>query len=132
VIVAVRYGAVRFLLVGDAEAPEERWLLARVADGSLAADALRADVLKVAHHGSRTSSTAEFLDAVRPRVALVSVGAGNTYGLPNADVLQRLRAGGAEVLRTDDVGEIVVRTDGRTLTLNAGGEEWRVAGSRAP
>jgi competence protein ComEC len=126
VIVSVRYGAVRFLLVGDAEAPEERWLLGRVAAGDLAPDALRADVLKVAHHGSRTSSTAAFLDAVRPRLGLVSVGAGNSYQLPNDDVLRRLRDYGAEVLRTDEWGAIVVRSDGRTLTVDAGGESWRV------
>lgn len=131
VVVAVRFGAVRFLLVGDAEAAEERWLLGRVAAGALDADALRADVLKVAHHGSRTSSTAGFLGAVRPRLALVSVGAGNSYRLPNGDVLARLRGVGAEVLRTDEVGEIVVRSNGRTLTVSAGGETWPVAGSRA-
>jgi competence protein ComEC len=129
VVLSARFGAVRFLLVGDAEAPEERWLLDRVAAGALDSNELRADVLKVAHHGSRTSSTPEFLAAVHARLALVSVGAGNTYRLPNADVLQRLRAFGAEVVRTDRVGEIVVRSDGRTLTVEAGGESWSV-GSR--
>ena len=77
-VLLVRYGAVRFLLVGDAERAEEAWLLAR---DSLA---LRADVLKVGHHGSSTSTTPRFLRAVRPSVALVSVGAGNTYGHPSA------------------------------------------------
>ncbi|WP_148306346.1 DNA internalization-related competence protein ComEC/Rec2 [Gemmatirosa kalamazoonensis] len=126
VILSVRWRGVRFLLVGDAEAPEERWLVERAAADAALADALRADVLKVAHHGSRTSSTPEFLALVRPRVALVSVGAGNSYGLPNDDVLRRLALGGAEVLRTDRWGTIVVRTDGRAITVDAGGERWSV------
>ena len=126
VVVAVRWRGVRFLLVGDAEVPEEAWLVQRAATDPAVAEALRADVLKVGHHGSRTSTSSAFLDRVRPRVALVSVGAGNSYRLPNAEVLDRLGAGGAEVLRTDQWGTIVVRADGRTLTVEAGGERWNV------
>jgi competence protein ComEC len=118
-VALVEYGTVRFLLTGDAEALEERWLLERAAG-------LRADVLKVAHHGSRTSSTAAFLDAVRPRVALVSVGAGNVYRLPNDDVLDRLAAHGAQVLRTDELGVIVVRSDGRGVEVEANDARWPV------
>jgi competence protein ComEC len=120
-VAVARFGAVRFLLVGDAEAPEEQWLLAHAG-----AAALRADVLKVGHHGSRTSSTPAFLDAVRPRVALVSVGAANDYGHPSAEVMSALAARGADVLRTDRLGPVVVRTDGRSLTITAGGETWSV------
>ena len=116
-VALVEFGTVRFLLTGDAEAPEERWLLERGAS-------LRADVLKVAHHGSRTSSTAPFLDAVRPRLALVSVGAGNVYRLPNDDVLDRLVARGAQVLRTDELGAIVVRSDGRHIEVEANDAQW--------
>jgi competence protein ComEC len=124
-IALVRYGDVRFLLVGDAEASEESWLIAH------AADELHADVLKVGHHGSRTSSTAAFLDAVRPRVALISVGAGNTYGHPSAEVVHELRRRGAAVMRTDEVGTTVVRTDGRALSVETGGGEarWIVRGA---
>jgi competence protein ComEC len=118
VVVRARYGAVRFLLVGDAEREEEQWLLAR---DSLA---LRAEVLKVGHHGSSTSTTARFLRAVRPTIALVSVGAGNTYGHPSAQVLASLAAQGATVLRTDRQGSIVVRTDGISLEIQAQGERW--------
>lgn len=117
-VALVRYGAVRFLLVGDAERGEEEWLLAHESDE------LRADVLKVGHHGSSTSSTAAFIDAVRPRVAVVSVGAGNSYGHPSPDVLARLAAAGAEVLRTDVAGSIVVRTDGTSITIDAGEMQW--------
>lgn len=120
-VAVVQYGAVRFLLTGDAEAPEEAWLLAHDS-----AD-LHADVLKVGHHGSSTSSSAGFLDAVRPRVALVSVGAGNSYGHPSADVMRDLAARGATVLRTDQLGTIVVRTDGRTLRIIAAGRDWLIA-----
>jgi competence protein ComEC len=85
---------------------------------------LRADVLKVAHHGSATSSTPDFLDAVRPRVALVSVGAANSYGHPSAEVIRSLLERGAQVLRTDQLGTVVVRTNGRSLTVTGAGEQW--------
>jgi competence protein ComEC len=117
-VALIEYGTVRFLLTGDAERQEESWMLQRYA-----AD-LRADVLKVGHHGSSTSSTPEFLDAVRPRVALVSVGAANSYGHPSPTVIRSLVARGTQVLRTDQLGTLVVRTDGRSLTVSAGGEQW--------
>jgi competence protein ComEC len=88
------------LLCGDIELAAQSALLASGVD-------LRADVLKVPHHGSRYSVPA-FLDAVRPRVALVSVGAGNPYGHPSTGVLDHLAAGGASVLRTDRSGDIAV------------------------
>ena len=120
-VVRVRYGSVRMLLMGDAERGEESWLLEH------RRSALQADVLKVGHHGSRTSSTQAFVDAVAPRVALVSVGAANLYGHPNADVMQRLSALGATVLRTDQLGTIVIHTDGVTLSVEAAGHRWPVA-----
>jgi competence protein ComEC len=104
-VVRVRYGRVRVLLTGDAEAPEEAWLLAR---GS---GALAADVLKVAHHGSATSTTDDFLDAVRPSLALISAGRHNRYNHPSPRVLAALAARGIRVARTDRDGTVVVRTD---------------------
>jgi competence protein ComEC len=127
-VALVRLGAVRFLLVGDAERAEEEWLLANNADG----EGLRADVLKVGHHGSSTSSSAVFLDAVRPRLALVSVGAGNTYGHPSVEVLRALAAHGAQVLRTDHDGTIVVRTDGARVFVDANGDTWELPRSSRP
>ncbi|MDF1503823.1 MBL fold metallo-hydrolase, partial [Roseisolibacter sp. H3M3-2] len=124
VVLGVRVGRVRFLLVGDAERPEEEWLLARAARDPGVAEWLRADVLKVGHHGSATSSGAAFVAAVRPRLAVVSVGAGNTYGHPSAAVLRRLGDAGARVVRTDESGAVVVRTDGVMVTVEAGGERW--------
>ncbi len=104
-VVRVRFGAFRALLTGDAEAPEEAWLLARDRV------ALRADVLKVAHHGSATSTTEAWLDAVSPAVALVSVGARNLYHHPSPGVIAALATHGVRVARTDLLGSIVVRTD---------------------
>jgi competence protein ComEC len=117
-VALVEYGHVRFLMTGDAESGEEDWMLRRDAAG------LHADVLKVGHHGSSTSTSGPFLEAVRPRVALISVGAANTYGHPSKSVVHSLVASGAQVLRTDHLGTVVVRTDGRILTIEAGGERW--------
>ena len=97
-----------------------------------AAERLHADVLKVGHHGSSTSSTPAFLDAVRPRLALISVGAGNTYGHPNTGVLAALAARGAQVLRTDLTGTVVVRTDGTHIYVETHGDSWQLSPSSTP
>jgi competence protein ComEC len=120
-VALVRYGVVRFLLVGDAERGEEDWLLAQHPND------LHADVLKVGHHGSSTSSSAAFLAAVSPRLAVISVGALNKYGHPSGDVIQALHRVGAEVLRTDEAGTIVIRTDGVHIEVEAKGEKWELA-----
>ncbi|PYO04537.1 MAG: DNA internalization-related competence protein ComEC/Rec2, partial [Gemmatimonadetes bacterium] len=119
-IALVRYGMVRFLLVGDAERAEEDWLLAKHRGD------LRAQVLKVGHHGSSTSSSDAFLDAVHPEVAVISVGAGNKYGHPSNDVLYALSRAGAEVLRTDQAGTVIVRTDGIHIEVEAKGDRWEL------
>ncbi len=119
-IALVEYGENRFLLVGDAEEPEEDWLIDHSRDD------LHADVLKVGHHGSSTSSSDRFLAAVNPSLAVISVGAGNLYGHPSTDVLAALARVGARVLRTDKVGTIVVHTDGHHITYEAAGENWQI------
>ena len=111
VVLLVQYGRHRFLLTGDAESGEEAWMVERWGD------ALRADVLKVGHHGSRTSTTPAFLAAVRPTAALISVGAGNRYGHPSPPVLQALAAHGVLVARTDEDGGVVIASDGRRLIM---------------
>lgn len=118
-VVRATFGEVRFLLTGDAERREEEWLVQRDAG------ALSADVLKVGHHGSPTSTTPAFLEAVAPRIALVSVGAGNVYGHPGPEVMRRLTEQGAMVLRTDLLGTVILRTDGRSVEVEAGGHRWR-------
>jgi competence protein ComEC len=120
VVTLIQAGDVRMLLMGDAERPEEEWLLAHEAKE------LHADVLKVGHHGSSTSSSEAFLDSVRARVALVSVGEGNVYHLPTPAVMRRLAAHRAQVLRTDHLGSVVVRTDGHRIFINAAGDEWEL------
>jgi competence protein ComEC len=108
---AVLAGAVSVLLAGDAETEEQQELLAEVG-----APALRADVLKVAHHGSAYQDLA-FLEAVHPTVALVSVGADNDYGHPNPAVLAHLSRLGAWVLRTDIDGDLAVVRAGAGLAV---------------
>lgn len=120
VVALVRFGSVRILLTGDDERGEEAWLLEH------AREKLRADILKVGHHGSRTSSTEPFIAAVHPRLALVSVGLGNTYGHPDAATLANIAAHGATVLRTDREGTIVVRTDGESISVRTGDDWWKL------
>jgi competence protein ComEC len=112
-VLRVAFGARAFLLVGDAEREEEGMLLAS------AGDRLHADVLKVGHHGSRTSTTPAFVSAVSPREAIVSVGCRNRFGHPNEGTLHTLTAAGARVWRTDRDGAITVTTDGQLLEVEA-------------
>lgn len=109
-VLRIEYGLASFLLASDIEAAAEQALVASRAP-------LQATVLKVAHHGSRTSSTPEFLRAVAPTVAVISVGGRNPYGHPDAGVLERLRTAGARVYRTDGDGAVIFETDGRALTV---------------
>jgi competence protein ComEC len=107
-VLRISYGRNAFLLTGDAERPIERRMVEE-------AEPLRADVLKTAHHGSRTSSSAPFLDAVSPAFAVISLGFENSYGFPHPDVLARLAERHAAVFRTDRDGLVTIRGDGRLL-----------------
>jgi competence protein ComEC len=101
-----------FLLTGDIGIEAEQLLLH-------SAQTLSADLLKVAHHGSGGSSSSEFLSAVAPAYAVISVGADNRFGHPDGDVLERLAAqGGVTVLRTDTAGTIEFTTDGQQLWVS--------------
>jgi competence protein ComEC len=114
-VIRVRHGARAVLFVGDAEREEEDLLL-----GVPGAPArLRADVLKVGHHGSRTSSQPAFVGAVGPAHAVVSVGARNTFGHPDVQTLDTLAAFGASVWRTDRHGTVTMDTDGASLTVRS-------------
>jgi competence protein ComEC len=110
-VVRAETGGQRLLLAGDAMVEEQAELVA--GEG---ADALRVDILKVAHHGSAFQDVA-FLAAVHPTVALVSVGAGNPYGHPNLAMLDRLRREGATVLRTDVDGDLAAVVNGHGLAV---------------
>ncbi|MCA1621636.1 MAG: ComEC/Rec2 family competence protein [Acidobacteria bacterium] len=110
VVLRIGYGRRAFLLTGDVEARAERALVA-------AGDPLACDALKVAHHGSRTSSTQGFVGAARPALAVISVGRDSPYGHPHAEVLRRWRDAGAQVLTTGERGMITVSTDGDDLRV---------------
>lgn len=109
-VLRIDYGDTSFLFTGDAETESEDDMIAAGAD-------LSADVLKVGHHGSRSSSSSEFLQEVDPEYAIISVGADNEYGHPTEEVLERLDSIGAEVYRTDEDGSVVVVSDGETITV---------------
>ena len=104
-VMKITYGEVDILFTGDIGKKAESRLIASGQD-------LRSEILKVPHHGSRTSSSAPFLDAVQPRCAIFSLGQGNRYRFPHADVVARYRERECPMLRTDVAGAITLRTDG--------------------
>ncbi len=117
-VMRIRYGDRTFLLCGDAERPIERRMLE---DNSIA----HADVLKVGHHGSHTSSTEDFIAAVSPEYAVISAGYANSYGHPNRDILERLELHHAAIYRTDEDGLITIHTDGKRIAAETGaGSPW--------
>jgi beta-lactamase superfamily II metal-dependent hydrolase len=119
VVARLDYGRSAFLFTGDAETSTERRLLQEKAN-------VGAQVLKVAHHGSRYSSTARFLAAVHPSVAVISVGANNDYHHPAPSTLARLERAGVRILRTDLEGTITMESDGSkiwTRSARLGGDD---------
>lgn len=106
IIIELTYGDKKFLFTGDAEVANEK---------------LRSwddiDVLKVAHHGSRTSSSEEFLEQVKPEYAIISCGQNNDYGHPHQEVMDRLK--GVKIYRTDEEGTILVTSDGENLEFES-------------
>ncbi len=99
-VLLLDYQSVRILLTGDVETPAETGILSVYGEG------LRANLLKVAHHGSSTGTGWAWLERVRPELAVISVGAGNSYGHPGADVLARLAQAGVKLYRTDQAGRL--------------------------
>jgi beta-lactamase superfamily II metal-dependent hydrolase len=110
--IRLKYGSFSVLLPGDGEGPERRWWLQHEPD--LVRDCT---ILKLAHHGSRNGTDAPWLAAVRPELAVASLGRGNEYGHPHAETLSLLRHAGIPLLRTDRLGTIALESDGRS---------WRV------
>lgn len=103
------YGNTSFLFTGDAPQKIENFLV--TIDGTV----LRSDVLKVGHHGSKTSTAELFLGFVAPKVSVISSGASNSYGHPHEEVLERLKRFETEALRTDTQGTIIITSDGETV-----------------
>ena len=110
VVIEVLYGDVALLLAGDIGADVERTLLPRLTPA-------RHRILKVAHHGSRTSTSRELLEHWRPQVAIISCGRGNTFGHPAPDVIERLMSVGARIYRTDLNGQITIDSDGAQIKV---------------
>ena len=110
-VIKLTCGRIGFLLTGDALAQSEKEMLAKGSD-------LRSDVLKVSHHGSYSSTSQDFLDVVKPKYAVISVGTGNDYGYPHDTALRRLS--GIQLYRTDLDGNVVFTTDGVDLQVSAG------------
>jgi competence protein ComEC len=113
VVCSIRYDNVSFLFTGDMEVMGEEELLA-------SAVPLAADVLKVGHHGSRTSTSRRFVEAVRPKVAVISSDFRLTRGAPGREVVDRLLSAGSQVFCTGRDGAVTVETDGKGLTVSTG------------
>ena len=111
VVTRLIHGSNTFLFTGDMERASENDVLN---SGAVVAS----NVLKVAHHGSTSSSTSAFLKAVSPQYAVISVGSGNSYGHPKDEVLKRLEDVGAQILRTDELGTIVFVSDGGSISVH--------------
>lgn len=105
IIVKLTFGKTSFLFTGDAEKLEEYTLLSR--DFEEGGGTLKSDILKVAHHGSKSSSTDDFIEAVDPEYAIISCGADNEYGHPHSEVLQRLESSGCSIWNTAVCGDII-------------------------
>ena len=116
IVVMVEYGSFKFLFTGDVGEAVESKILSSGAD-------IKCDVLKVGHHGSKTSSTAAFLKATGAEYSVICVGAGNSYGHPKQEALTRLANAGMSVYRTDLGGNIVFSTNGAELTLPDGSKD---------
>lgn len=111
VVIKLTYINNSFLFAGDAETISENEMINKGLD-------LKADVLKLGHHGSNTSTSQAFLDKVNPKYAVVSVGKDNSYGHPHKTVMDRLKAKGIKLYRTDESGTIVATTDGNIISFN--------------
>jgi competence protein ComEC len=115
-VLRVSFGSRKFLLTGDIEKETERELLNTP-------EFLQSDVIKVAHHGSRTSSTGDFIDSTQAKFAIISVGRDSPFGHPHEEVVNRWKNAGAEVLTTGENGTISVSTDGRDLEIETFNKE---------
>lgn len=122
IVLKVVYGNVSFLLTGDAGIALEKEMMQ---------NDVTATILKAGHHGSNTSSSEEFIRAVKPEVTILSYGEDNKYGHPHAEVVDRLQAMGSNIYATAESGTIIVATDGVNYTVN-GKEASRVVTPKTP
>ena len=113
IVIRIVYGDTSFLFTGDAEQETEEKILESGQD-------IESTVLKVGHHGSSTSTSQAFLDAVNPAYAIISCGKDNSYGHPHSETLAKLASAGVEVFRTDELGDIYCTSDGSEVTFSYG------------
>ncbi len=109
VVAKLEYGKTSFMFTGDSPIAVEDYLIGKLGES------MNVDVLKAGHHGSRTSSAADYLAVVTPQIAVISAGKDNTYGHPHPEVIERLKAVGAEIKNTADVGRITITSDGNQI-----------------
>ncbi|MGE7948067.1 MBL fold metallo-hydrolase [Lysinibacillus sp. NPDC093688] len=123
IVLKLAYGNVSFLLTADAGIALEKEMMQ---------EDVKSTILKAGHHGSNTSSSAEFIQAVHPEVTILSYGEGNKYGHPHAEVVERLQAIGSKIYATAEVGTVIVSTNGVNYDLNS--KEWsgNIASAPAP
>ncbi|HHW30345.1 MAG TPA: MBL fold metallo-hydrolase [Clostridiaceae bacterium] len=110
-VIKLTYGETSFLFTGDAETVSEKEMISKGYN-------LKADVLKVGHHGSTSSTSPAFLKAVSPKYAVISVGKDNQYGHPDSIIINRLSTFGVQIYRTDESGTIIAVTDGKKITFD--------------
>lgn len=118
IVLKLTYGNTKFLFTGDAQAQNERAMIANNYD-------LSADVLKLAHHGSRTSTLNEFISKVNPKYAVVSCGKGNDYGHPHKETVNKLKSRNIPLYRTDENGTIICTSDGKNINFNCNPGDYK-------
>lgn len=111
IVIKLIYNDTSYLFTGDAESLSEKEMLENNLD-------LSADVLKIGHHGSKSSTSQDFLNAVNPKYAVISVGKDNDYGHPKASVMNRLKKSNISVYRTDELGTITLTSDGKNILFD--------------
>ena len=121
IVIRLTFGNNSFLFDGDAEDISENEMLSKGLN-------ISADVLKVGHHGSNSSTTQKFLDKVNPKYAVISVGKDNSYGHPHKSTMDKLKAKGIKVYRTDESGTIIVNSDGKNITFNTKPDSYAFLG----
>jgi competence protein ComEC len=121
IVIKLTFGNNSFMFTGDAEDISENEMLSKGLD-------ISADVLKIGHHGSNSSTSQEFLDKVNPKYAVISVGIGNSYGHPHKTTMEKLKEKNIEVYRTDENGTIIATSDGENITFNTKVASYDFAG----
>ncbi|MBZ9633100.1 ComEC/Rec2 family competence protein [Clostridium sp. FP1] len=111
IVTKLKYGNNSFIFMGDAESISEGQILQKQLD-------ISADVIKIGHHGSKTSTGQKFLEKVNPKFAVISCGKGNSYGHPQQETMTLLKSKNIPVYRTDEVGTIIVTSNGKTITFD--------------